>query len=178
MAASVDERIIRPSRYRRQHNRVRRVEAQIADVDGEIGDPFVAEGLLGRLERNGDIGSQERAAGEEFSRLFELAALDPIRAANLSRISGSVYVGAVIGSESARRTIRAALDSLGGINSPCGSASWFILGCDYSIRQWAIREGWSGRSIREEVAKGTLIGALGVLVGFFGLTVSDKIDQK
>jgi hypothetical protein len=168
MAASVDERIIRPSRYRRQHNRVRRVEAQIADVDGEIGDPFVAEGLLGRLERNGDIGSRERHAGEEFGRLFQLAHLDPLRAAVIVR-EGRGNGAGPHGSERARRRIIAAMDALGGHGSPCATAAWFVLGCELSMREWAMREGWGGRPLREEVAKGTLVGALGVLAKHFGV---------
>jgi hypothetical protein len=32
-----------------------------------------------------------------------------------------------------------------------------------------LREGWSGRPLREEVAKGILLGALGVLAEHFGL---------
>jgi len=168
MAASVDERIIRPSRYRRQHNRVRRVETQIADVDGEIGDPFVAEGLLGRLERNGDIGSRERHAGEEFGRLFQLAHLDPLRAAVIVR-EGRGNGAGPHGSERARRRIIAAMDALGGHGSPCATAAWFVLGCELSMREWAMREGWGGRPLREEVAKGTLVGALGVLAKHFGV---------
>lgn len=168
MTASVDERIIRPSRYRRQHNRVRRVETQIADVDGEIGDPFLVEGLLGRLERNGDIGSRERHAGEEFGRLFQLAHLDPLRAAVIVR-EGRGNGAGPHGSERARRRIIAAMDALGGHGSPCATAAWFVLGCELSMREWAMREGWGGRPLREEVAKGTLVGALGVLAKHFGV---------
>jgi hypothetical protein len=168
MAATVDERIIRPSRYRRQHNRVRRVEAQIADVDGEIGDPFVAEGLLGRLERRGHIGARERHAGEEFARLFQLAHLDPLRAADIVR-EGQGNSAGPHGSERARRRIVAAMDALGGHGSPCATAAWFVLGCELSLREWAMREGWGGRPLREEVAKGTLVGALGGLVKHFGV---------
>jgi hypothetical protein len=73
------------------------------------------------------------------------------------------------GSEWARRRINAALDALGGHMSPCGSCAWFVLGQEMSIRAWAIREKWGGRPIREEVAKGTLIGTLGVLARHFKL---------
>jgi len=38
-----------------------------------------------------------------------------------------------------------------------------------SMREWAMREGWGGRPLREEVAKGTLVGALGVLAKHFGV---------
>lgn len=169
MARSAEERIIRPSRHRRQHDRIVRLGTQLADAEGSVGEPFRAEGLLGRLERNGDIGPREREAGEEFHRLFQLAALDPIRAADMSRISGAPHAGLIIGSESARRKIWKAIDALGGQNAPCGSCCWYVLGCEYTMRDWARREGWGGRPVREEVAKGLLIGGLGILEKHFNL---------
>ena len=157
-----------PTPYRRQHDRITQAAEQIADAHGTIGVPWLAEGLLGRLERRGAISAAQARAGEEFHRLFRLAALDPLRAADMlrgdraSRADGN-------GIERARRRIDEALHALGGQSSPCGSCAWFVLGCELSLAGWARREGWQGRPLREEVAKGILTGALGVLTRHFGM---------
>jgi hypothetical protein len=149
------------------HDRITRDTATVADTSGGIGLPWRVESLLARLERHGDIGAAERLAGEEFGRLFQLAHLDPLRAADVLRGERSASNGAH-GSEHARRRIGAALDALGGHGSPCGSAAWFILGCELTVRGWAVREGWNGRSLSPHAAKGILTGSLGVLAGHFG----------
>jgi len=163
-----------PSPSRRQHDRVTRDEEQIADADGAIGQPWRVEGLLARLERHGDIGPRERMAGEEFGRLFHMAALDPLRAADmLHRIPTSIF-GGPQRSLGARDQINLALDALGGLHSACGTCAWFVLGLGLSMRDWALRQGWGGRPLRPEVAKGTLIGTLGVLARHFGLREGGK----
>ena len=158
-----------PTPERRQHDRVTRDSETLADIDGAIGLPFRVESLLGRLERRGDITGSQRHAGEEFGRLFALAHLDPIRAADLLREERTGSSAATHGSERARRRVLAALDALGGQGSPCGTCAWFVLGCEYSVRQWAMREGWGGKPLSETVAKGTLLGTLGVLAKHFGV---------
>lgn len=158
-----------PSPERRQHDRVTRAPDQVADTAGAIGSPWRAEGLLARLERHGDIGPRERAAGEHFAYLFHLAHLDPLRAADVMRGSASPHASLPPNyAEHARRRVSDALLALGGSNSPAGSCAWFVLGSEMSIRQWALRQGWAGRPIREQVAKGTLIACLGVLRHHFG----------
>ena len=74
-----------PTPQRHQHDRVTRDAETLADTAGAIGLPFRVESLLGRLERHGDITAGQRHAGEEFGRLFRLAHLDPVRAADLLR---------------------------------------------------------------------------------------------
>jgi len=150
------------------HDRITRDAATVADSSGGIGLPWRVESLLARLERHGDIGYRERLAGEEFGRSFQIAHLDPLRAASLLRgDAGGAALGH--GSERARRRIIDALDALGGHGSPCGSCAWHVLGTELSLRAWATREGWGGRPLRPEVAKGTLLGTLGVLVKHFGI---------
>ena len=56
-----------------------------------------------------------------------------------------------------------ALEAAGGIGSPGGSCLWHVLGCGCSVREWAIRQGWSGQPVRQEQAQGILMAALGVL---------------
>ena len=157
-----------PPPERRQHGRVSRDTAQLVDAEGNIGLPFRAESLLARLERQGDIGPQERAAGEQFHRLFRLAHLDPLRAADIERHDFFEARLPDRRGDWARYRVLKALDALGGHASPCGACAWYVLGCEYSVREWALRQGWSGKPISQHVAKGTLLGTLGVLAKVFG----------
>lgn len=153
---------------RLQHDRITRDTVQIADSQGGIGRPFRAEGTLARLERHGDISRAQRLAGERFGELFRMAALDPLKATDMGQ---RFQAGgrSPHPSEWARSRVNAALDACGGLHSPCGSIAWFVLGLDLSVRQWAIREGWANRRVSPHVAKGTLVGCLGVLQRHFGL---------
>lgn len=157
-------------KLREQHNRVSRAEGQIVDSAGSIGDPLIAEGLLGKLERNGDITAQDRQAGDRFAELFHRAHLSPIRAADMSRVSHASGACEAFGNERARREIIDAMTALGGMGSPMGSAAWLVIGCDLSIREWAAREAWRGRPADQRVAKGVLIAALDALARHWGIS--------
>jgi hypothetical protein len=157
-----------PPPERRQHGRVSRDTAQIIDAEGGIGVPYRVETLLWRFERNGDIGPRERAAGEEFHRLFHLAHLDPIRASDTERLGFFPARLPDRRGDWARHRVGKALDALGGHASPCGACAWYILGSEYSVREWALRQGWSGKPVNQHAAKGILIGTLGVLAKHFG----------
>jgi hypothetical protein len=37
-----------------------------------------------------------------------------------------------------------------------------------SVREWAMREGWGGRPVRQEQAQGILVAALGMLAAHVG----------
>ena len=58
--------------------------------------------------------------------------------------------------------------ALGGIGSPAGSCVWHVVGLQRSVREWAIRQGWGGRPVRQEQAQGILVAALGVLAAHLG----------
>lgn len=155
-----------PPAERGRHDRIARAVDTISDGAGFISQPYRAESMLERLERRGDISHRERRGGEEFARLFRRAHHDPLHAADMLR--GSPGQISAHGTEAARRSISASLDALGGLGSPCGSAAWFVLGHELSVRQWAMREGWKGRALRHETATGILRGTLGVLAAHFG----------
>ena len=157
---------IGPPPERRQHNRISRDLAQVVDANGAIGSPFRAESLLGRLERHGDIGQRERQAGEEFQRLFRLAHLDPLRAADMGQLRDQPW--RTTSTEWARYRLNQALDALGGHGSPCGACAWYVLGCETSMREWALRQGWRGKTVNQHAAKGMLLSALGILAKHFG----------
>jgi hypothetical protein len=58
--------------------------------------------------------------------------------------------------------------ALGGISSPAGSCVWHVIGLQRSVREWAMRQGWGGRPVRQEQAHGILIASLGMLAVHFG----------
>jgi hypothetical protein len=149
---------------RQQHGRVERAAAQVVDAHGNIGDPWQAETLLAKLERRGDIRAAERDAGEKFHRLFQRAALDPLRAADMARIGGATGPRDAHGSENARRQANAVIAVMGGRASLAGSILWDVIGEDQSMRQWSLRHGR-----REEVAKGILIATLARLADYRGV---------
>ncbi|MFQ5974101.1 MAG: hypothetical protein ACE5Q3_17380 [Alphaproteobacteria bacterium] len=69
-----------------------------------------------------------------------------------------------------RKAIGEAITTAGGHGSPAGCALWFVLGAEYSIKEFAQRQRLGrGRSLSEEVARGILIGALGMLAAHWGL---------
>jgi hypothetical protein len=68
----------------------------------------------------------------------------------------------------ARCRVHQAMAALGGISSPAGSCVWHVVGLQRSIREWAIRQGWGGRPVRQEQAQGILVAALGMLAVHFG----------
>ena len=153
---------------RLQHGRVERSAETMPDASGGIGRPYIAEGLLGMLERRGQISRAQRQAGEEFAEWFRIAALDPLRAADMGQRIPSGMPAAGLAIEHARRRVNAALDACGGIGSPCGCAAWYILGLELSVAEFARREGWSGRPMRHETARHLLVGALSVLAAHYG----------
>jgi hypothetical protein len=173
MKAATKPRVIEPSKERRRQTpgSIERAEKQIADANGDEGHPWQAVGLLDQLERRGAIDSRQRQAGEEFNRLFHLAALEPLRAANmdsdLTRLSKS-FGGVEFhrGSEAAYRKVSAALDALDGLHSPGGSCAYCVLGLGMSRREWAGRQRWRGQDPNS--ATGTLICVLSVLARHFG----------
>jgi hypothetical protein len=160
--------VIEPSPQRRQHDRITRDQQQLADSAGLIGNPWRAEGLLARLERHGDIGRRERAAGEEFGRLFHLAHLDPLKAHDIAAERIVATHGRQHSSERARRRISDALDTLGGLDGLCGSCAWHILGGGTTIAEWSLRQRWTGKRINPTAGKGILIATVDMLARHFG----------
>lgn len=154
--------------YREQHDSIEEIVLQ--DERGDRSMPWRVESLLERLEGRGDISAQMRQAGERFQALFHRAGHDPLRAADMSRVGGCGAAVQHRGSAAAADAIAKAMRALGGHGTPIGAAAWFVLGLDETIASWARREGWGGRPIREEVAKGIVIGSLSILASHWGLT--------
>jgi len=157
-----------PERWRRGD--VERLEHSIADEEGRPARPFRTMDTLARMLRRGSITAAMRQAGEDFRAVFAAAQLDGLRSPDLARVPQTLReLEPTARQAEARKRVWQALQALGGIASPAGSCVWHVIGCEWSMREWALREGWSGRPLREETASGILVGALGVLQAHYGL---------
>ena len=154
--------------YRRQHGSVDLLPKPIADSRGDYGQPHKAQTLFERLSARG-VSDAMALAGVAFNRVYRLAALDGLRAADWGREIR--YQGADWShvNAAARRLRDEALDALGwdATGSITRSCAQNVLGEEMSLREWAILCDWNQRPLSEHVAKGVLIGVLGVLDGFF-----------
>jgi len=161
------EEIMIPAPERWARGEVERLQIAIADEQGRPARPYRATDTLLVMDT---ITPEMRQAAEDFRAIFRAAALDPLRAPDLNRTPragcdlnlGERAVGA-------REKVWAAMTTLGGIHSPAGSCVWHVVGCEWTLKDWALREGWGGRPLSVETAAGVLVGALGVLQGLYGL---------
>jgi hypothetical protein len=132
--------------------------------DGRIVVHHRTVDTLGKMLRAGTITQEMHDAARSFQASFIVANLDPIRAASILRVAGAGREPDLSDRQiDARRRVHAAMQALGGINSPAGSCIWHVVGLQRSVREWAIRQGWGGRPVRQEQAMGILVAALGVL---------------
>jgi hypothetical protein len=125
--------------------------------------------------RAGTISQEMHDAARDFQAQFTIARYDVIRCMSLMRLPGGSGPGDLTEAQvDARRRVGKALDALGGLGSPAGSCIWHVVGLQRSIREWALRQGWGGRSVRVEQAPGILIAALGTLAGHYGYERSNR----
>jgi hypothetical protein len=163
-----------PSKWRLQHGGF---SEPVREADPETGVPVQyrrAVDTLGLMLANGSITPQMHEAGAMFRVTFRLAALDGMRTTQLLRIQGG---GGDLLSErqaAARRRLAATLDLFGGADSAGGSCLWHVLGLECSLREWALRQGWSGRPVHHVQAQGILLTALGVLAAHYGLQPRER----
>jgi hypothetical protein len=107
-------------------------------------------------------------AAKDFQAAFMIAQLDPLRALPIVRVLGTGEPELSERQLRARRRVHPAMAALGGASSPAGSCVWHVVGLQSSVREWAIRQGWGGRPVRQEQAHGILVAALGILAVHFG----------
>ncbi len=159
-----------PTQERMNRGDLERMPRTIADEKGHPARPFRTVDTLERMARARTISPEMRQAGEDFQALFALSQLDPLQSPDLRRVPQSLRELPIgLQRTEARKKIWRALGALGGSSSPAGSCAWHVLGCQWSLKEWALRQGWSGRALSQETASGILIGALGVLKAFYGL---------
>ncbi|MBR0670511.1 hypothetical protein [Neoroseomonas soli] len=161
--------LAKPSKWRLQHGCF---SDPIREADPETGTPVQhrrAVDTLGLMLANGNITPQMHEAGCIFRTLFRSAAIDSMSTSQLIRLPASAADRLSNRQLDARRRVLAAMDALGGHDSPAGSCAWFVVGLEMSVREWAARRGWSGKPVPQPIAGGILIAALGILAMHFGL---------
>jgi hypothetical protein len=157
-----------PERWRKGDIEV--LPQAIADEAGRPARPYRHVDTLQMMQRKGTITPPMRQAGEDFHALFVRAALEPLRAADLNRMPRGAQSHDISETQhEARKKLWRALAAVGGIASPAGSCLWHVVGCEWTVKDWALREGWGGRPISQEQAAGVLVAGLGVLQAMFGL---------
>jgi hypothetical protein len=134
---------------------------------------------LGLMLRSGAITSAMHAAGRDFQAAFTIACFDSMPRVNLNLMGRSPSPAHDVCHLSdrqfaARERVARAIDALGGHGSPAGSCVWHVVGMQTSVREWALRQGWGGRPVRQESAQGILVAALGVLAKHFGIRDSGE----
>lgn len=142
--------------------------------EDDIGDParhYRSVSPVQRMLRSGLITPSMGSAAEHFAQDFLSAFRDSVKTSRLEigasgmRTSGLERLERHTG---AMRRVDQALASVGGADSPGAAALWYVCGLGMSLNQWASREGWGGRLLRHDEAKGVLIAALAVLAREYG----------
>jgi Domain of unknown function (DUF6456) len=129
--------------------------------------------------KSGTIDQAMHDAARDFQAAFIVANLDPIRAIPILRVPGTGREPELNERQlDARRRVHHALQALGGISSPAGSCVWHVVGLQRSVREWAIRQGWGGRPVRQEQAQGILVAALGMLAAHFEYGEAKRASWK
>jgi hypothetical protein len=144
-------------------------EIREKDPDGRIVVHHRTVDTLGKMLRAGTITPEMHDAAKDFQAAFIVANLDPFRALPITRVPGNPREPELNERQlDARRRVHKALEALGGISSPAGSCVWHVVGLQRSVREWALRQGWGGRPVRQEQAQGILVAALGMLAAHVG----------
>jgi hypothetical protein len=144
-------------------------EVREKDPDGRIVLLHRVVDSLAQMLKTGAVDGPMHDAGRRFHRDFAIAQLDPLHAADVLRVLGCGRNPELLDSHvAARRRVHVALEALGGISSPAGSAVWHIVGLQLSVREWSLRQGWGGRPVEQKEAKGILVAALGMLAKHYG----------
>ena len=117
----------------------------------------------------GTITRSMHDAARDFQAHFTIAAYDATPPRHMIRVSASRRERTLSDNQvAARERVYRALEALGGIASPGGSCVWCVAGLGYSLREWALGQGWNGRPVHIHQATGVLITALGMLAVHYG----------
>jgi hypothetical protein len=144
-------------------------EVRDKDPEGRIVYHHRTVDTLGKMLRAGTITPEMHDAAKGFEAAFIVANLDPLRALPILRVPGAGREPDLNDRQlHARRRVHKSLEALGGLSSPAGSCVWHVVGLQRSVREWAIRQGWGGRPVRQEQAQGILVAALGMLAAHDG----------
>ncbi|MCC6716978.1 MAG: hypothetical protein IT555_03765 [Acetobacteraceae bacterium] len=163
------EDLSKPSQWRKQHGGF---DPPSYDADPDTGMVVThhrAVDTLGMMLSNRTISQEMYDAGTMFRMLFRSARLGALGVSSLARMPGKSTRGMSSHHMRAGIKIAEAIEILGGYDSAAGCCAWHVLGCESSVREWAMRQGWGGRPVPPPQAQGVLVATLGVLAAHFGL---------
>lgn len=140
------------------------------DDDQKPVDHYRTVDTLALMLRNGSITGAMHDAGQQFSQDFVRAFASGVASNRFDGLPAGTSPGQMMIEKNAgaARAVRDALEAVGGSSSPAGSALWYVAGLQLSLREWALRDGWNGKRIDRDEAKGILVAALGVLARYYG----------
>ena len=148
-------------------------EVREKDPDGRIVVHHRTVDTLGKMLRAGTITEEMHDAARDFEASFIIAQLDPLHALPVLRVPGTGREPDLSERQlHAKRRVHEAMQALGGLSSPAGSCVWHVVGLQRSVREWALRQGWGGRPVRQEQAQGILVAALGMLAAQSGFALA------
>ncbi len=150
------------------------------DDGGKSVDHYRTVDTLALMLRNGSITGAMHDAGQQFSQDFARAFGSGVASPKLDGLPGGTAPGQMMVEKNAgaARAVREALEAVGGMGSPAGSALWYVAGLGQSVREWALRQGWAGKAISLHEAKGILVAGLGVLARYYGYDRSGSVRSK
>jgi len=150
------------------------------DDDQKSVDHYRAVDTLSLMLRNGSITGAMHDAGQQFSQDFARAFGSGVASAKLDGLPSGTAPGQMMVERNAgaARAVRDALEAVGGNSSPAGSALWYVAGLQMSVREWALRQGWAGKTISQHEAKGILVAGLGVLAWYYGYGCSGSARSR
>ena len=123
---------------------------------------------LGKMLRAGHHRPGDARSAKDFQAAFIIAQLDPLGALPIVRVPGTGREPELNERQlHARRQVHQAMAALGGVSSPAGSCVWHVVGLQRSVREWALRQGWGGRPVRQSRHKEFSVAALGMLAAHF-----------
>jgi hypothetical protein len=158
-----------PSKWRLQHGSFSPLSYDTDPDTGLVVTHRRAVDTLGLMLAHGSITQEMHDAGQRFRSLFRRAAFDTMATSQLLRVSPAASDGVSTLQIDAQQKIATAIDVLGGHDSPAGSCAWFVVGLEFSVRDWAARQGWAGKPVHGPIGQGILVAALGMLAAHFGL---------
>ena len=140
------------------------------DDDRKPVDHYRTVDTLALMLRNGSITGAMHDAGQQFSQDFARAFASGVASNRFDGLPVGTSPGQMMIEKNAgaARAVRDALEAVGGSTSPAGLALWYVAGLQMSIRDWSLRDGWNGKRVEKNEAKGILVAALGVLARYYG----------
>ena len=168
------EDLSKPTVWRRQHGDFSQPGFDTDPDTGGVVMHHRAVDTLGKMQANGTITQEMYDAGEMFRLNFRRAAFGGMAISLLLRLPGHATDAMSEHHVDARMKVAAAIDVLGGHLSAAGSCAWHVVGCECSVREWAMRQGWGGRSVPTSQAQGMLVATLGVLARHYGLVLRTR----